>query len=114
MKHAWIPAAVLEAIYILIAWTPDFGGNLLLFFALTLSAVLASILFARRAGFRGALLFGLLFRATLIFRPPDLSDDLYRYAWDGELGRAGISAYAFTPDDPALAKFRGPDCGLLA
>jgi hypothetical protein len=114
MKHVWIPAAVLEAIYVWIARTPDFRGNLLLFFALTISGALASLFFARRSRLRGALLFGLLFRVTLVLRPPDLSDDLYRYAFDGELGRAGISAYAFTPDDPALAKFRGTDWARMA
>jgi hypothetical protein len=50
------------------------------------------------------LLCGGLFRATLLFRSPDLSDDVYRFAWDGRVAAAGISPYAYAPDDPALAR----------
>ena len=48
------------------------------------------------------LLCGALFRATLLFRAPDLSEDVYRYLWDGRVARAGISPYRYAPDDPAL------------
>jgi alpha-1,6-mannosyltransferase len=34
---------------------------------------------------------------------PDLSDDLFRYVWDGWLGHQGIPPYRFVPADPALA-----------
>ena len=44
------------------------------------------------------------FRITLLFRPPDLSEDLWRYLWDGHVGREGISPWALAPDDPALAR----------
>ncbi len=54
------------------------------------------------------LLCGGLFRATLLIRPPDLSEDLFRYLWDGRVAQAGISPYAFVPNDPALAKI-SPD-----
>lgn len=40
---------------------------------------------------------------TLIARPPDLSDDLYRYLWDGRVAAAGISPYAWAPRDPAVS-----------
>jgi alpha-1,6-mannosyltransferase len=49
------------------------------------------------------LLCGALFRATLLFRAPDLSDDWMRFLWDGRVAGAGISPYAFAPSDPALA-----------
>lgn len=43
-------------------------------------------------------------RATLILRQPDLSDDVYRYVWDGRVARAGISPYAYAPEDPVLSR----------
>ncbi|HYK41599.1 MAG TPA: hypothetical protein VE007_04360 [Thermoanaerobaculia bacterium] len=41
---------------------------------------------------------------TLLFRPPDLSEDVWRYLWDGRVARAGISPWEYAPDDPAVAK----------
>lgn len=38
--------------------------------------------------------------------PPMLSDDVYRYLWEGHLTRSGVDPYAFAPDDPVLAPFR--------
>lgn len=79
------------------------------FFALSATAALAAFFFARGANLRSALLWGALFRATLAFRAPDLSEDLYRYSWDGRVSLAGISPYARVPDDPALAPLRNGD-----
>jgi len=39
-------------------------------------------------------------------RPPQLSDDLYRYAWDGRVQAAGIDPYRYTPVAPALTRLR--------
>jgi hypothetical protein len=49
------------------------------------------------------LLCGGLFRATLVLRPADLSDDVYRYAWDGRVAAAGISPYRFAPTAPEVS-----------
>jgi hypothetical protein len=38
--------------------------------------------------------------------PPNLSSDVYRYAWDGLVQAAGINPYSFVPADPALAPLR--------
>jgi hypothetical protein len=64
--------------------------------------VAAGILSASRPGF--LLLCAALLRATLLARAPDLSDDAFRYLWDGRLAAAGISPYEFAPEDPALAR----------
>ena len=50
------------------------------------------------------LLCGGLLRATLLWRQPDLSDDLFRYVWDGRVARAGISPYLYAPDDAAVSR----------
>lgn len=42
-------------------------------------------------------------RALFLTTFPDLSDDLYRYVWDGLLTLDGIRPYALVPSDPALS-----------
>ena len=50
--------------------------------------------------------FGLLFRATLLPASPTLSDDIYRYVWDGRVQAAGINPYRYAPASEALAHLR--------
>ena len=45
-------------------------------------------------------------RLPVLFTPPILSSDIYRYIWDGRVQLAGINPYLFVPADPALAKLR--------
>jgi hypothetical protein len=49
---------------------------------------------------------GALFRVVLVPTPPVLSDDLYRYLWDGRVQAAGISPYRYAPAAPELAPLR--------
>jgi hypothetical protein len=51
----------------------------------------------------------LFFRTTLLFSPPSLSDDVYRYLWDGSVLLHGINPYRYPPQAMALAFLRGPD-----
>ncbi|MFD0352038.1 hypothetical protein ACFQ0M_49605 [Kitasatospora aburaviensis] len=51
---------------------------------------------------------GVAVAAVGLLAPPRTSDDAYRYVWDGRVQAAGISPYAHTPDDPALARLRDP------
>ena len=66
-----------------------------------LSILAAAILSGSRPGF--LILAAAVFRATLLFRSPDLSDDIQRYLWDARVASAGFSPWAYAPDDPALA-----------
>jgi hypothetical protein len=47
-----------------------------------------------------------LMRAIVVATPPELSDDVYRYVWDGRVQAAGINPYRYIPSDPALAPLR--------
>jgi alpha-1,6-mannosyltransferase len=51
-------------------------------------------------------IFAALFRLTILFSPPYLSDDIYRYVWDGRVQSAGINPYRYIPSDPSLAHLR--------
>src|ERR1700757_5463687 len=52
------------------------------------------------------LVFAALLRLTVLFASPYLSDDIYRYVWDGRVQAAGINPYRFVPADPALQGLR--------
>ena len=45
------------------------------------------------------LLLGLLARVVAIFIFPQLSDDIYRFVWDGRLSHMGYQPYAYLPTD---------------
>jgi alpha-1,6-mannosyltransferase len=47
-----------------------------------------------------------LMRGAVLLAPPDLSDDLYRYVWDGRVAAAGINPYRYVPSDSHLAALR--------
>jgi len=52
------------------------------------------------------IVFAALFRLGILFSPPYLSDDIYRYIWDGRVQAAGINPYRYIPADPALSHLR--------
>src|SRR5690349_20272520 len=52
------------------------------------------------------LVFAALFRLSILFAPPYLSDDIYRYIWDGRVQAAGINPYRYIPADESLAQLR--------
>ena len=52
------------------------------------------------------LIFATLFRLSILFAPPYLSDDIYRYIWDGRVQAAGINPYRYIPSDEALKNLR--------
>ena len=52
------------------------------------------------------ILFAAFFRLSILFAPPYLSDDIYRYVWDGRTQAAGINPYRYIPADEALAPLR--------
>lgn len=63
---------------------------------------------ALAAGRRLWLVLGLALAYRLILLPsaPTLSDDVYRYVWEGRVLVAGFSPYRHAPSDPALLSLR--------
>lgn len=62
----------------------------------------------RRGAVVLALLLGVVLRGVAVPDKAPLSDDLYRYAWDGRVQAAGVDPYRYPPDAPALAGLRDP------
>jgi alpha-1,6-mannosyltransferase len=52
------------------------------------------------------LVFAAFFRLSILYAPPYLSDDIYRYIWDGRVQSAGINPYRFVPADEHLSGLR--------
>ncbi len=74
-------------------------GSYCLLFALALALAVMAV----KKGIHWGQVFaaGLLFRSLFLLAAPQLSDDYFRYTWDGELQKDGISSFAFLPKDYA-------------
>jgi alpha-1,6-mannosyltransferase len=85
-----------------------------LWFSALFAVYVAALLASRRSASAGhrhgpalIIAWGLIFRASLVWVTPGfLSDDLYRYVWDGLVQQAGINPYIYPPDAQALAFLR--------
>ncbi|WP_067038166.1 polyprenol phosphomannose-dependent alpha 1,6 mannosyltransferase MptB [Allomuricauda sp. CP2A] len=49
--------------------------------------------------FKFLLVAGILFRLVFLFAEPNLSQDFYRFIWDGELIKNGLNPYLHTPNN---------------
>ncbi|MFN8588580.1 MAG: glycosyltransferase 87 family protein [Candidatus Eisenbacteria bacterium] len=72
-------------------------------FALLAVALVRSRLWRLRGELACVLLVAAVLRAGVVARAPELSDDLWRYLWDGRVLAAGKNPYAFAPADSAVA-----------
>ena len=68
--------------------------------------------FQTRRGLAVCLVLAALWRIPLLVTPPELSDDVYRYIWDGRLQNMGIDPYSSSPSAPELHVFHTPTTRL--
>lgn len=90
---------------------PDLVPALVAILAVTVAVYFAAVnLVLRRTLPRGAIWIVLIVAAAIrlpvLFTPPILSSDVYRYIWDGRVQAAGINPYLYVPADPALVGLR--------
>ena len=85
----------------------DYVSMLGLVSVASLAYVAALWLTSRWQGSRGELIaclgLALMLRVPLMLAAPVLSDDIYRYVWDGRVQRHGHNPFVSAPADPALA-----------
>lgn len=62
--------------------------------------------------FRLGISAGLLFRVAILFCLPNLSDDFYRFVWDGRIMHAGGNPFAELPSDIIARQLQGGDAWL--
>ena len=72
--------------------------KLLLLFAIVFILHFKLIQF-EKWNFKFLLLAGVLFRLVFLLATPNLSQDFYRFVWDGELIIHGINPYLYTPNE---------------
>jgi len=107
-------AAALEGLFLYLRHLDDLKMHVVETITAGLAAgvlYLLALYFLERAGPRRALLWfvlaaAFLFRLTLLPLEPSLSDDLYRYRWDGIIQQIGWNPYAVAPEDRRLAGLR--------
>ena len=71
-------------------------------YALSAKAVIQGDFFSTKT----ILVFAVIFRITMWFSAPSLSDDIYRYLWDGHVQLSGINPYIFAPNSDELLEIR--------
>ena len=87
-RDAFIVIALLQgALYLAAAWLVLRGG-------------------LSRGGLLMILSVAAMMRVGVALAPPYLSDDLYRYIWDGRVEAAGINPYRYVPSDTRIASLR--------
>ena len=69
-------------------------------------AVVCALRLPRRVAVPAVFAVALALRLASLAGQPILSDDLYRYAWDGRVQVSGIDPYRYAPDAPELAGLR--------
>lgn len=99
------------------------GANLLLLLVALVASFVGALVVARQLGQavapgqRGPIVLswplllavGFLMRVPLLLAPPQVSDDIYRYVWDGRVAVDGVNPYRHAPPDSALAHLRDAD-----
>jgi alpha-1,6-mannosyltransferase len=109
---------LIEGMCIVYRFAPGNTGQIIIkymaVFSLFFILTLAAFLLVRKSEFSRIMLYtvfigAVLFPVTLLSSHPDLSDDVYRYIWDGKVQNMGINPYAYAPSDPRLKPFHSSD-----
>ena len=119
-----VAAMCAASAYIALYSLGNIRTHLLRFDALITAAMAVTVLVYRawdtlagdneRRAVRLVIIAAVAFRMALLWLPPSLSDDLYRYAWDGHVLANGFNPYAYAPSDPALRSLRDDSYTHLA
>jgi hypothetical protein len=78
------------------------GGRLWAFYGLSLVGFGLLATAAASLPLRGVIVAAVVLRVVFLPVTPSLSDDFYRYLWDGRVQRAGVNPYLYAPADPRL------------
>jgi hypothetical protein len=70
--------------------------------------VASALRVAARVAVPALLVAAAVVRLAALAGSPAISDDLYRYSWDGRVQAAGTNPYRYPPESPALAPLREP------
>ena len=107
----WGCAAAVEGAWLVLAALGDLRPAVPWFwmlFSIAFAGYLtgAASVAVRRGSLAAILIGAAVFRLTLLPAAPNLSDDIYRYLWDGRVQLAGVNPYLHAPEDDALEELR--------
>lgn len=111
---SFLAGVAMVACFVTFTTMPSLRGShlisFLVYFLIASGAYLLSILRLDHDHLPISLIWGfaLIFRIILLFTSPTLSDDVYRYIWDGHLLNNGINPYALPVISPLLDSFDTP------
>ena len=85
--------------YVLVGYYIDRSNFTQLISVYTSLFIIAFIIYKKdnQDNFKVLLMSGILFRFCLIFSIPALSDDFYRFVWDGRIQQLGFNPFDYTP-----------------
>lgn len=85
--------------YVLVGYYIERSNFIQLISVYTSLFIIAFIIYKKdnQDNFRVLLMSGILFRFCLIFSIPALSDDFYRFVWDGRIQQLGFNPFDYTP-----------------
>ncbi len=83
-----------------------------LLYLVGVNLVMRSSAGSSRLMLRITIAFALLFNLILLPTKPTLSDDMFRYVWDGRVQAHGLSPYQYPPDAPELIALRRGDVAV--
>jgi hypothetical protein len=89
-------------------YTPQFLAAYAVVFVLYAAATVVALRMRTisRAALAGVFILAVAMMALLVVNRPTLSDDMYRYVWDGRVQAAGVSPYRYPPAGPELEALR--------
>ncbi len=105
-------AVAAAALYAILVGAGDLKQHLALYLACHALLVVLMVAAWRAVVSGGPRAFRAMFVAAVVFRliaamaSPSLSDDVYRYVWDGRVQAAGHHPYRAAPSDPTRAELR--------
>ena len=73
--------------------------QVILLFTFLFAVYFVTVKFFSIIYFKQLLIAGILFRIMLLFSLPNLSDDVYRFIWDGRLTANGINPFSHLPTE---------------
>ncbi|MBC7885220.1 MAG: hypothetical protein H7X99_07080 [Saprospiraceae bacterium] len=73
----------------------------------------ALILFRNYGTLKQLILLGIVLRLMFVYFFPNLSDDMYRFYWDGRLMVEGINPYGVLPSEVISLRLKNPDINIF-
>ena len=103
--RGWLGLALIAVGMLALAAMPELRlhiGRYLALYALSVVGYVLVWTATSRLSLRAVLIVALVVRVAFVPVVPSLSDDIYRYVWDGRVQLAGINPYLHAPDSAAL------------